>query len=471
MNILFANAILMVFLLLTSLAAKAELNLELPNLNVPVVGESSGHYISAVKETQQGLKILRNFRDRGLLLENPEVSLWIRSLGNKLRASAPNTATPFYFAVSKNLSVNAFATIGGVVIVNAGLILNTNSESELAAVMAHEIAHVTQRHIQRIIAESEKNKFATGAALVAGAIVASQDSQAGAAILNATLAGATHKQFSFGRGAEAEADRVGLRILANAGYNPMGMPRFLQKLERFGNSNTAAIAEMLQTHPLSVRRVADTSFRAQKYGVFKGRENISYLYMREKIRALTSRRFITLNNVPAKINNYANALRLQQSGAYAEAQRVINIKKTNNINEAILMSELNNVQGKYKHTVSLLSPLLRIYPGNEAMSTVLAQTLVSLGQVEKAWRVLKDVNESEQTSLEFFETKQEIARLMGNNSLAYRAVAERSVRSGRYKSAKLQLQQAIRLPGSNISEIQEMQQILSNINTIKKPKR
>ena len=471
MNRFFPKIAFIIYLMLVTSVAKADLNLELPDLNLPALGDNSGHYISAVKETQQGLNILRNLRARGLLIEDPEVNLWMRSLGNKLRASAPSTATPFYFAVSKNLSVNAFATIGGVVVVNAGLILRTDSESELAAVMAHEIAHVTQRHIQRIIAEAETNKFATGAALVVGAIAATQDSQAGAAILNATLAGAAHKQFSFGRSAEAEADRVGLRILANAGFNPQGMPSFLQKLERFGNSNTAEITEMLQNHPLSVKRVADTSFRAQRYGAFKGRENVSYLYMREKVRALASRSFVTPNNVPAKIKNYANALRLKQRGAYAEAQRVSKIQNTKNVNEAILISELYNQQGQYKQTVSLLNSLIRVYPGNEAMSAILAQALVSSGQVQQAWRVLKDINESEQTSLEVFEIKQEVARLMGNNSLAYRAVAERSMRSGRYKSAELQLQQAIRLPGSNITELQEMQQMLNSINSIKKAKR
>ncbi len=471
MKNLFVQITLSVSILMFTFTSLADLNLELPDLNLPALGDSSGHYVSAVKETQQGLNILRNLRSRGLLIENPEVNLWIRSLGNKLRASAPSTATPFYFAVSKDLSVNAFATIGGVVIVNAGLILRTDSESELAAVMSHEIAHVTQRHIQRIIAEAEKNKFATGAALVVGAIAASQDPQAGAAILNATIAGAAHKQFSFGRGAEAEADRVGLRILANAGFNPMGMPRFLQKLERFGSSNTAEIREMIQNHPLSVKRVADTSFRAQKYGVFKGREDISYLYMREKVRSLVTRSFVTPNNVPVNIKNYANALKLKHRGAITEAIRASKIQKTNNVNEAILIAELYNQQKQYQQTVSLLNSFIRIYPGNEAISAPLAQAYLSLGQVQQAWRVLNEINESEQTSLEIFEIKQEIARLMGNNSLAYRAVAERSLRSGRYKSAELQLQQAIRLPGSNITELQEMQQMLNSINSIKNSKR
>ena len=449
-------------------AANAELNLELPDLNLPDLGGSSGHYISAATEAQQGLKILRALRARGLLIENPEVNLWIRSLGNKLTARAPSSSTPFHFAVSKDLSVNAFATLGGVVVVNAGLILRSSSESELAAVMSHEIAHITQRHIQRIIAEAEKNKFATGAALVVGAIAASQNSEAGAAILNATLATSAHQQLAFGREAESEADRVGLRILANAGFNPQAMPSFLQKLEQFGDSNTAEIREFLQNHPLSVKRVSDTAVRAKRFGPFKGRESTSYLYMREKVRVLTGASIAAPNKLPAKIKSYARAVQLKKNGAFAQATQTFNLKQSKNISEAILLAELNNKQRQYQNTISLLNGLIRVYPGNEAISAPLAQAYVSLGQVQNAWKVLQDVNTSEQTSLEIFEIKQEVARLLGKSSLAYRAVAERSLRTGRYKAAELQLRQAIRLPGSSAVELQQMQRMLNDINSMKK---
>ena len=355
-------------------------------------------------------------------------------------------------------------------VVNAGLVLRSDSESELAAVMSHEIAHVTQRHIQRIIAESEKNKFVTGAALVVSAIAASQNPDAGAAMLNATLATSAHKQLSFGRSAESEADRVGLRILVSAGFNPQAMPSFLQKLERFDDSKTADIREFLQNHPLSVKRVGDTSSRAKKYGPYKGRENISYLYMREKVRVLTAPSSIPPREVSTNIKNYASALKLKQRGAYASAMQASRVRTTNNISEAVLLAELYNKLNQYQQAISMLNPFIRIYPGNEAITAPLSQALASSGNIQQAWKVLQDINVSEQTSLEIFEIKQEIARLMGNNSTAYRAVAERSIRTGRYKAAKLQLQQAIRLPGSSISELQEMQQLLVSLNNIKKVK-
>jgi len=262
-----------------------------------------------------------------------------------------------------------------------------------------------------------------------------------------------------------------LRILASAGFNPMAMPSFLQKLEQFGNSNTAEIREFLQNHPLSVKRVGDTISRAKQYGVFKGRENVSYLYMREKVRSLISRSYVTPLNVSNNIKTYSNALKLKQRSAFTEAIKVSNIQNTKNANEAVLLAELYNGQRQYQKTISLLNSLIRVYPGNEALSAPLAQALLGIGQVQRAWKVLQDINESEQTSLEIFEIKQEVAQLMGNNSLAYRAVAERSIRSGRYKAAELQLQQAIRLPGSNLTELKEMQQMLNRINTIKRVKK
>lgn len=458
-------------LCLFSSATNAGLNLELPDLNLPALGGGSGHYISAVRETQQGLSVLRTLRARGSLIENPEVNLWIRSLGNKLTTHAPNTVAPFYFAVAKNLSVNAFATLGGVIVVNAGLILRSESESELAAVMSHEIAHVTQRHIQRIIAESEKSKFTTGAALVVSILAASQNPEAGAAILNTALATVAHKQLSFGRGAESEADRVGLRILASAGFDPQAMPSFLQKLEQFDDSKTADIREFLQNHPLSVKRVADTTTRAQKYGPYQGQDNISYLYMREKVRVLAAAASPTPLRVSAKIRNYANALKLEQQGAYFQAIQASKVKYTQNVSEAVLLAELYNKQGQHHQAIVLLNPLIQIYPGNEAITAPLAQAFASLGNVQQAWSVLQDINVSEQTSLEIFEIKQEVARLLRNASSAYRAVAERSIRTARYKAAELQLQQAIKFPGSSISELREIQQLLNDLQRIKKAKR
>ena len=186
-------------ILFASHTATAELNLELPNLNLPNLGGGSSAFANSSVERQKGLTILRKFRSSNKIIEDPEINLWIRSLGNKLITHAPRSSSPFYILVSKDPAINAFATMGGVIVVNSGLILNTSSESELAAVIAHEIAHITQHHISRMIEKAKNNKLATNAALLAGILASSKDSQAGQAIINTAIATMAHQQLSFSR--------------------------------------------------------------------------------------------------------------------------------------------------------------------------------------------------------------------------------------------------------------------------------
>ena len=454
--------------LFITVGASAELNLELPDLNLPDLGANSSGFTVSQKERETGLDILRKLRDSGQLIENPEINLWIRSLGNRLSSRAPTSPNPFYFVVSRDPAVNAFATLGGVIVINSGLILNTSSESELAAVISHEIAHVTQRHISRMLEKAESNKFATGAALLAGVIAASQDSQAGAAIINTTLAASVHKQLSFSREAESEADRVGLRILAASGLDPKAMPTFLQKLEQYGNNQNADIREFLQNHPLTIKRVSDTFVRASQFGPYRGKENVNYLYMREKIRALISDKSPAPASLPLAIKDYSASLQLKQRGAIHQALQTTEKLQSKNISVAVLLGELYNQQNQFQQTISVLKPLTGIYPGNEAISVPLAQAYLSLGQAGQAWKILKEIQVSEQTSLETFEVMQETARQLGYTSLAYRAVAERSIRTGRYKSAIIQLRQAIKLPGSNVNEIQVMEQQIKQLEQVSK---
>ncbi len=466
-NTLLISLSLSTYLLLSS-SARADLNLELPDFNLPQLGGHTGSITASIKERETGLDILRNLRARGSLIEDPEVNLWIRSLGNRLTARAPSSPNPFYFVVARDTSINAFATLGGVIVINSGLILNTSSESELAAVLSHEIAHVTQRHIPRMIEKAESNKFATGAALLAGVLAATKDAQAGSAIINATLATTAHKQLAFGREAESEADRVGLRILASSGLNPQGMPRFLQKLEEYGDSKNAEIREFLQNHPLTIKRVSDTSVRASQLGVFRGKENISYQYMREKVRALINSNSPAPVSVSQQIKNYSKVSKLKKRGAYQQALNLAGNSLSNKkVSEAILLAELAVKQKQFDRTISILAPLSRVYPGNEAIAIPMSQAYISQGQIGKAWQIINEVHTSEQTSLEFFEVKQELSRLRGNTSHAYRAVAERNIRTGHYKSARIQLTKAIKLPGSNVNELQEMRQMLNQIKNKK----
>ena len=461
---------LLVSAFLLSISAHAELDLKLPDYNLPDIGVAAASTFSYAKERKVGLKVLREIRSSASVIEDPEISAWIRSLGHRLSARSPNSSNPFYFLVVKDRRVNAFATLGGVIVINTGLILETASESELAAVLSHEIAHVTQRHIARMVEKSRSNTIGTGLAILAGVLASSRSADAGQAIITGAIAVQAHKALSFSREAESEADRVGLRILASAGFEPMAMPRFLQKLES-EFSGAGAADEYLRSHPLTITRVSDTRSSALKYGKFKNRSNDkTYLYMREKIRVLVranNKHAKIPPNIPVNIRRYAQAEKLYQRGKLTEVLRLVGTSSRKK-SEALLIAEVLLAQRKYKEVIFLLSPLLKIYPGENSLVIPLAKAYMGVGQVKRAWLLMKKSVLSEQTSLVFFETMQNIAHQNGLLGVAYRVVAERNLRLGNYKAAISQLRQAMKSIDIAGGELQYLQGLLNEAQIAKK---
>ena len=446
-------------------AAFAELNLELPQQNQSNSAIHASNFTATATQSDKGIKIIRKLRSQRNLIEDPELINWIQSIGNRLTANASHSSAPFYFVISRNTDFNAYATQGGLVVVNAGLIVNTSSESEIAAVLSHEIAHITQRHINRMLEKAKNNQFIANAAVIAGILASSKNSQAGQAILNTTIATMVHKQLAFTREAEAEADRVGIRILASSGYNPQAMPSLLKKLESYNSSEYANIREFLQNHPLTQKRVTDTQIRANQFKVNKTEPN-NFLYMREKVRVLSGSTS-TAPGLPGKIKKYTRALQLYKARNYQQALKIIGTH-SKQLSEVVLIASTLNKLNRYQESIKLLQATLRNYPDEIELIIPLSQALIATGNAERAWQILKSIETTEQTSLEFFEAKQEAARLTKRTSQAYFAVANRNIKKGNYKAARAQLMQAIKLPGASHFEMQEMQGVLSQINSLLK---
>ena len=464
-KILVSKKLGILFGLVLPLLVNADLNLELPALNLPDIGRQTSLSSNAIPEKAHGLRILRELRGSGQIIDDPELNAWVRSLGNQLTSNAPSVATPYYFIISKDLSVNAFATIGGVIVVNAGLILQTKSESELAAVLAHEVAHITQRHIPRMIEDAESNKFVKGAALLAGVLASSRSPQAGQAVLTAAMATLIHKQLAFSRVAESEADTVGLRILARSGFDPKAMPSFLETLDEH-NETEEEYREFLSNHPLSIKRISDTRVRAERFGSFDKKTSNSYLYMREKLRYVSSSNAQVPNILSPQIKKYSKAQWLVNNKDYMVALKTMG-RNSSVVSEALLIAQLLNNQRRYIEAIAVLNPLKDIYLGNEALLIELAKVHLQLGQSHDAWVVINDVEISEQTSLEYFDVRQKVAQMTERNTEAYLAAAERKIRQGDYKSATLLLYQGIKQPDSNANQILKMQGLLTTMKALK----
>ena len=142
------TALLASSVVLTAPMYAADLNLKIPEIEMPDILGSTGT-LGTAQEQQEGLNLLRELRSRRPFIEDPALADWINQLGQRLASRSPNSGK-LYFVIEKNNVVNAYTLTGGVIVINSGLILSTQSESELAAVMAHEIAHVSQRHIARM---------------------------------------------------------------------------------------------------------------------------------------------------------------------------------------------------------------------------------------------------------------------------------------------------------------------------------
>lgn len=255
---------------------------ELPNL-----GDASQATISPRQERELGLQIMSEIRADPTYLDDPEIAGYLTDLGNRLILNS-NEAHPdqeFEFFALQDPTINAFALPGGFMGFNSGLILTAQAESELAGVMAHEIAHVTQKHLARMIS-GQKYSMLTSLVAAALAIWASRSNpQAGQAILVGSQAQRIQSQLDFTRAHEKEADRIGLSILISAGLDPHGMSTFFERLQRASRFRESAAPSYLRTHPITHKRIADIESRIHDIPYRQIPDSLDFQLVRAKLRA------------------------------------------------------------------------------------------------------------------------------------------------------------------------------------------
>ena len=200
--------------------------LAVSTLDLPDIGDSTGAILSPEYERRLGQAFLNHVRRHTPILDDAEIETYIQSIGYRLVSNSDNNVQQFTFFVINDALINAFAAPGGIVGINAGVILNSDTESELAGVMAHEVAHVTQKHMARGAEAQSKMSLPMMAAMLGAILVATQNPEAGQAAIAAVQGGAAQAQINFTRANEKEADRIGMQLLTRSGFNPRGMPGF-----------------------------------------------------------------------------------------------------------------------------------------------------------------------------------------------------------------------------------------------------
>ena len=261
--------------------------LENDKILLPDMGDSSGTLISPLEEKQLGEAFYRRLHSQVKISEDPDIQLYIQSVGKRLVANSDSPGIPFHFFVVLDKGINAFAGPGGYIGINSGLILTTDSESELASVMAHEVAHVTQRHLYRAFEAASQLSLPTAAAMLGAILLGTQSPELGLAAITAIQAGSVQFQINFTRDNEQEADRIGMQTLLQSQFDPRGMPIFFQKLQQSTRYYGIKIPEFLRTHPVTASRIADTRGRAEKYPYRHYPDSFNYQLAKAKLRVLT----------------------------------------------------------------------------------------------------------------------------------------------------------------------------------------
>ncbi len=258
-----------------------------PAAELPSMGEPVDQVLSPRQEAEIGRELMAQARRALDLNRDPEIAAYIDSIGRRLATHSDSTPVNGYtFFVVRNASINAFAGPGGYIGVHSGLITEAETEAQMAGVIAHEIAHVSQRHIARSFARSQRDSYATLAAILAGLVIGSQNPQAGQAAITGGIAAGQQRRINYTRSNEYEADRIGIALLARAGYDPVGMTEFFETLMRSAGAGGSQVPEFLRTHPLSQNRIAEAASRAdalQRHD--QRRDTLSFQLMKARMQA------------------------------------------------------------------------------------------------------------------------------------------------------------------------------------------
>jgi predicted Zn-dependent protease len=336
--------------------------------NLPDMGTTAGSTLSINQELQIGDFYVRQLRASAPLINDPLLNQYINELGQRLVAHANSVRTPFHFFLIQNDELNAFAFFGGNVVLHSSLFRYTDNESQLASVMAHEISHVTQRHLARAMEEQKRNAPLTWVGALGSILLALASPQAGMAALTGTLAGTQQGMISFTQANEQEADRIGIQVLQRAGFDPQAMPSFLQKLadqSRFSSKPP----EILLTHPLPDSRLADARNRANQMRPVVVQSSEGF-YM-AKVRSLgmyaTGRNQLTddLLNEYAKGNSreqmasqYGKAVQFLQAKSFDNAKKIIApmlAKQPDNIWFLDIMTDIDIGLNQPQQAISMLT--------------------------------------------------------------------------------------------------------------------
>jgi predicted Zn-dependent protease len=374
------------------------------------------------------------------LIEDISLNHYLRSLGTRLLVSAPSTDYPYTFLIVNDPQINAFATPGGIIVINSGLIEAAQNESELAAVLSHEISHVTQRHLARYYARSGKWDLGTTLGMIAAIVVSAHNPGVGQAALLGSMAANSSAKLGFTRQHEREADRIGHQILEQAGYDTTAIGRFFERLQARNQRDPAVSAEFLQTHPLPASRIAD-SFSPRHSGGVKDSQKFQLFKARTIGLTKAANGPSTRANTPNK--HYSKAVNLVKHGLASAARKELESLSElwSTLPEVRFVAAETQIESRqYPQAIASLLELADDFPNNPAIIQALAKAYLLNKQPSHAYQLLNRSESLVSQWLPLLKLKADAASRSGHQPQSHETMAKYYSHYGRTTLALEQIE-------------------------------
>lgn len=432
--------------------------------NLPDIGSPAGAELSISKEIELGRILISQVRGHLPVSNDPELSQYVHSLGTRITSAGVNTNFPFTFVLVQNPDVNAFALPGGIVAINSGLLTLSQQESEVASVFAHEIAHITQRHIARNFANAKSFSVISALTLLGSILAAAYGGgELGQAAIMTTQSGLQERQLAYTRSFEQEADRVGMQFLVNANIDPQGMPAFFERLNKHTQLNRGQIPEFLSSHPLTTSRISESKTRANQYQGSFTKNTIHFDYAKARAIAITTSPssltdfFRKKNKSTQSLNDtetYTYALALSRSGKHQKGLQQLSkiaLNADNELTIKLAIAQIQIVDGQHAKAEKSLKSLEQIYPNNPSVVYYLATSLTENGNANLALQKLDQLSSSHPENPAFDKLKARAASKAKQPWRSHESLSDYYAAHGQYGTAMEQIQLSLRAPGIDAS--------------------
>lgn len=450
------------------------------SIDLPSIGDTSSSIISNAQERRLGQAWLRLYRQQIPSFSDPLVSDYIEQLLIRLARYSDLSNQNLSLIVVNNPTLNAFAVPGGVIGVHTGLLTYAETEHQLASVLTHELAHLSQRHYARSLEQQRNSTIPNMAALLASLVlIATTSGDAGIAALSATQAASIDQQLRYSRLFEQEADRLGMENLVNAGMDPhaaAAMFEQIQRASRFSNRPP----EFLLTHPLTERRIADVKNRTLHYPRKQYKDNINYQFMRTRILfqqepspGQAIKRFqseVSGHSISIDASQYGLALALIADKQFAKAQSLVSaLQKKYPDNTALIIAASDIALGekRWQEAFALIEKQRQRLPNNYPLNIQLSHLYDEQGKFTQAANVLTQLSIKRPQDPYVWYLLAETEGLAGNILGVHNARAEYFILNGRFERAKTQLNNALKLTAPGSFRYTQIVEKLIEVDTIR----